>query len=298
MTIALDDLFGSAPPVKPVPVECPGPGIHYDVPAHIYHQWGCVSSTLIKNFAKRPSTCRDKFIPSDDVNVGSGIHCYTLMGPENLETECIIGPAFGKGKSDVAARQELIDTNPDKSILPPMYGSPAPGLPIMDVLSGVDSELRKHPKIGKVLDNSEKEVSLVWVDPGSGVLCKARLDIWEGKELTIWDIKKCKSITSLKYEMDSGYRYRLQSAHYLNGATLCGLNPVAFGFIACEAFPPFECRPFYSDPDKTVAAQEEVCRLIGLIKQSISMDYWPNFPPPPNIYDWNDLTPDDTIEII
>jgi hypothetical protein len=290
-------MFGSAPaPVKVAAVECPAPGIYYGVAASDYHSWPAISSTLIKRYASNPSTAREPYIPGDDANVGTGIHCWSLQGQAGLDTECIFGPKFGKSEKDLAAKATLIKAHPTKTVLPAFYGSPAPGLPTMDVLTGVDTALRAHPKIGPVMDRSQKEVSLVWIDPDSQLTCKARLDILDGRIL--WDLKKTRKISGLKWEMDGGLNYRLQAGHYLNGAEACDLDPVAFGFIACEAFPPYEVRAFYSDPEKTETAQAEVKRLIGLIKQSVCEDYWPNFPAPPGVYDWNDLTPDDTIEII
>ena len=294
----LDDLFGMMPAVatKSHPVKELPPGVYYDLPAHEYHSLPYISSTLIKRYAANTSTAREPYTPGDDANVGSGIHCWSLQGQAGLDAECILGPKFGKSAADVAEKAAIIKANPTKSILPAFYGSPAPGLPIMDVLRGVDASLRAHPKVGPILERSRKEVSLIWVDPDSECKMKARLDILDGRIL--WDLKKCRKISGLKWEMDGGLNYRLQAALYLDAAEACGLDPVAFGFIACEAFPPYEVRPFYSDPDKTETARAEVKRLIGLIKQSVCEDYWPNFPPPPGIYDWNDLTPDDTIELI
>jgi hypothetical protein len=295
MSDELSELFGTAP-VKAAAVECPAPGIYYDIPAHVYHSWPAIGSTLLKRYAANPSTAREPYIPGDDANVGTGIHSYSLQGQDGLDAECFILPISCEGKSGkaTAERAEYQEANPGKVLLPPTYGPEK--IHISKVLTGVDNSLRAHPKVGPILERSQKEVSLVWIDPDSGLACKARLDILDGK--IIWDLKKCRKISGLKWEMDGGLNYRLQSGHYLNGAEECGLDPVAFGFIACEAFPPYEVRAFYSDPDKTETAQAEVKRLIGLVKQSVCEDYWPNFPPPVGLYDWNELTPDDLIEII
>lgn len=300
MSNLIDDIFGDTPVDEVVPIECPPPGVYYNVLASEYHAWPAISATLIKAFASLPSTCRIPWIPSDDGNVGTGIHCFSLQGAEALDAECFILPPECEGSSRAAkaAREEYAVQHPHKALLPHRYGPGATEtkIPIMDVLQGVDDSLRSHPKVGQILANSQNEVSLVWIDADSGCTCKARIDILDGRIL--WDLKKCRKISGLKWEMDAGLRYRLQSAHYLNGAEACGINPVAFGFIGCESSPPYEVRPFYSDPDKTEIAQLEVKRLIGLIKQSVEMNFWPNFPPPPGIYDWDELTPDDTIEII
>lgn len=292
----LDELFGSAP-AEVVPValaECPAPGVYYGIPAATYHSWPAISSTLLKSYASLPSTCRTPFVPGDDANVGSGLHAYCLQGKDGLDAECHFGPAFGKGKADVAARLELEASHPFKTVLPFSYGSPAPGVPIMDVLQGVDDSLRAHPKVGPVLANSEKEVSVVWIDEGTGCICKARFDIWDGSIL--WDLKKTRSIGSFQWQMKD-LHYFTQAGFYYDGALACRLPAVGFGFIPVEATPPYECACGYVEPDKLEAARVDARRLIGLVKESQLQNYWPNFPPPLHIYSWADLTPDDLVNI-
>lgn len=276
------------------PVECPPPGIYYNVPAAEYHAWPVISSTLLKAYAELPSMARTPYKPGDDANVGSGIHAYSLQGQAGLEAECIFGPKFGKGEKDLAAKAALEAEHPTKTILPAFYGSPAPGLPIMEVLQGVDDSLRAHPKIGPVLQNSQKEVSLVWVDETSGCTCKARLDIWDGS--IIWDLKKCRSIAGFQWQMKD-LHYDIQAGLYTEGAVACGLPAVAFGFIPCEAFSPFQVSCGYVEPEKLEMARADACRLVGLVKESQMNDYWPNFPPPAHIQSWNDLVPDDLVNI-
>lgn len=293
----IDDLFGSAPPpIKVKLVVCPPPGIYYDVPAVVYHSWPAISSSFLKSYVENPSTSREPFKPGDDANVGSGIHAYSLQGEKGLLTECLVAPSSCAGKSAAALKEkdELIKANPDKTILPPFYGSPAPGLPVMDVLRGVDNSLQTHPKIGPVLKNSQKEVSLIWIDEDSGCICKARLDIWDGR--IIWDLKKARSISGFPWQMKD-LHYDIQAGFYTEGAIACGLPVVAFGFIPCEAFPPYQVQCGYLDPDKLEAARGEARRLVGLVKESHMNDYWPNFPPPVHIMSWGELTPDDLVQI-
>ena len=280
-------------------IPAPAPGIYYDIPAPIYHSWDAISSTLLKNYASNPSSALALFTPSDDVNVGSGIHAYSLQGYVGLYNECAIMPVECEGVSKAAkeAREVFSAMNPGKALLPPRYGGTAENkLPMMEILQRVDIALKSHPKVAEILDGAQFEVSLVWVDVQSGCVCKARLDIL-AKNNIIYDLKKTKKIGGLKWDLDGGFNYRLQAAHYLNGAEACGLDPVAFGFIPCEAFSPFNVKVIYSDPDKTALAQEQVVRLIGLVKESKEEDYWPNIQPPVGLESWENLAPDDLVEV-
>ena len=291
----LDSLFGTAPTTvttqEPKLLE---PGIYYNLPATEYHALPYISSTLLKRYAANPATARVPYKPGDDANVGTGIHSYSLQGLAGLDAECIFGPAFGKGKADLAEKAELIKANPTKTVLPTFYGSPAPGLPIMDVLRGVDASLRAHPKVGPILEKPQKEVSLVWIDEDSGCTCKARLDVWDGK--IIWDLKKCKAISGFQWQIKD-LRYDIQAGFYYEGAIACGLPAIAFGFIPCEAYPPYQVACGYVEPEKLEAARWNAKRLVGLVKQSKLTGYWPNFPIPEHIFDLNDIQPDDLMMV-
>ena len=272
----------------------PPPGVYFNVPAATYHLWDAIGSTLLKNYAGLPSTANDPYVPSDDVNVGSGVHAYSLQGIVGLYAECAIMPPECEGTSKAAkdARVLFGARNPGKTPLPPVYGTKK--LAMMDVLNGVDMSLKAHPKVGAVLTGSQKEVSLVWVDDPTGRTCKARLDVWDGR--IIWDLKKARDIDRFRWQMIE-LEYYVQAGHYFNGAVACGLDPVAFGFIPCEAVEPFRVTCGYVDPEKLEAAQVNAQRLIGLVAQSQQTGNWPNFKIPDHVCSLDDIQADDLVQV-
>lgn len=290
------DIFGTAPatPATKATIQCPPPGVYYDVPAAEYHAWEAISSTVLKAYAANPATVRRPFIPGDDAAVGSGIHAYTLQGEAGLAEECFILPdeCEGRSKKALDAREWYAEKNPGKAMLPPVYGPEK--VPVIDVLKGVDASFRSHPKTGPILANSRKEVSLVWIDSGTGLTCKARLDVWDGR--VIWDVKKCRDLDRFSFQIRDLF-YGVQAGWYFVGAVACGLNPVAFGFLPCEAFPPYRVGCGYRDPDKLMEDCQEAQRLVGLLAESTITGNWPNFRPPPHIFSWKDLVPDDLMEV-
>lgn len=279
-------------------IECPKPGIYPGIPAHIYHAWPAVSSTLLKGYAALPSTARTPYVPGDDANVGSGIHAYTLQGEAGLHAECVVLSADceGTSKSAVAAKAATADKFPGKVLLPHRYGSgkAEDKIPIMDVLKGVDESFRAHPKIGPILDRAQTELSIVWLDEETQVLCKARLDVWD--QGIIWDVKKCRSVDSFRWQIKDLF-YEIQAGHYFNGAVAVGLDPVAFGFLPCEAVAPYRVHCGYLDHEKLTSARFEAKRLIGLVKESTLTDNWPNYRIPQHIFSLAEIQPDDLIEV-
>lgn len=316
MSVNLSDIFGTAAATGPAPsgamvsmiqpgpgpvetapaeqVETPPPGVYYDIPAHVYHQWEAVSSTLLKNYKKLPATARNPYQAGDDANVGSGIHALTLQGDAGLALECAVMPAECEGKGEPAknARALFQSLHPGKVPLPPVYGPLK--IKVMEVLEGVDTSFRTHLKTKEILSNSQKEVSLVWIDEETGLLCKARLDIWDGS--IIWDIKKTRSIDSFPWQAKD-LCYDVQAGWYFYGAQACGLNPVAFGFLPCEAYPPYRVDCIYRDPDKLTADVDESKRLLRLVMESQLTNNWPIYRIPGHIFSLADIQPDDLISI-
>jgi hypothetical protein len=275
-------------------IERDGFCVLHDWPAWLYHSLPFIGSTLLKGYAELPSTCRKPWIPGDDGNMGSGIHAYTLQGEPGLQEECFILPLSceGKGKPALAERAMYESRYPGKALLPPVYGPEK--VPAKEVLLGVDASFREHPKTRQILANSQREVSLIWVDESSGLTCKARLDAWD--KPIIWDVKKCKKLDKFTWVIKDLF-YEVQAGHYFNGAVACRLAPVAFGFLPCEAFPPYRVTCGYLDPEKLLAASMEAVRLIGLVKQSTETGYWPNFRVPSHIYDLDAIKPDDLVTV-
>lgn len=315
MTFDLDNFLGPAPVIPtgpapgakpapslrliptPAPVtrlfpEMPAPGVYYGVPAWEYHTWPYISSTMLKAYAKRPSTARIPFRPGDDANVGSGLHAYCLQGEQALADECYFLPpeCLGKGAKAVELRDYYIRLYPSKAHLPFSFEK----LPIMEVLQGVDAQLKTHLATKLILANSQKEVSLVWIDTMSGAPCKCRLDIWDQSRRAIWDLKKTAQIDRFHYQIKDLF-YGIQAGHYFNGAEACGLNPKDFGFIPCEAVPPFEVGVRLRDPEKLINDCLDAARLVSLLVQSKVSNNWPNHQIPYSVSDLDEMKASDLI---
>lgn len=298
-----------APKVKPSPAitletvaAAGGSVIVRGMPAHIYHSIPAISSTLLKGYADLPATCRTPYVPKDDAAVGTAVHAFTLQGESALHEECaFMGPeCLGKSKGAIAAREQFARDFPGKTYLPAEYG----GLEINEVIRKSHEALHAHPTVGEILRDSEKELSLFWIDPETGVLCKARLDIWSPKTRQVWDLKKTAKFDRFEWEVRN-LGYKIQGGWYKRGAHACGLDPLTFGLIPFEAEEPWRVDIGYlkdrpndmNDLGTLEDAQLEAQRLLGLVVESQLTGVWPNFRVPEHIYSLKDLTGDDLIKV-
>lgn len=103
--------------------------------------------------------------------------------------------------------------------------------------------VKREPELAALLRAGRGEVSVFWIDPATGIYCKARPD-WlppaDGQRITPLDLKTCAD------ESPSGFgraaarlRYDLQAAHYTAGIeAVTNLKVDKFAFGAVSNKPP------------------------------------------------------------
>lgn len=96
-----------------------------------------------------------------------------------------------------------------------------------------------HPTAAEMLEpqGRETELSLVWVDPGTKTLCKARLDAFRPDDMHIVDLKKCTDASEDGFARAVRvYGYAVQAAWYERAAKAClGTSATyRFTFVAVE----------------------------------------------------------------
>jgi len=303
-------IFGIEPvasPEKPIETKpemiTPSAGIYKNIPASVYFSWPAINSSFIKAYSVNPYAA--KFCPfrgSAFTDLGGGSHAYSLEGAEAFDKEYFVMPDIPcpegnnpKGWKNTNDYRELVAE----------YDSQVNGRVVLnqeqwEAIKGIDASLRAHPMAKRMLNRGCNELSIVWVDPGTGMTCKARLDdYYDGVPS---DLKTASDI--LWFQSDIYKRkYHLQGAHYTSGLLANDLPVDYFVFIAAQTTETYPIRTGYIQPGKLADAQLEVDRLLGLIKQSFERDFWPNLRPPTLLSDgihpfesWDQLTAENTLE--
>lgn len=169
----------------------------------------------------------------------------------------------------------------------------------MDNLGGVLRSIKDHPKASWLFDSGMPEVTLVWVDPITGVRCKARVD-WvyqPGQLVTNWDMlsarkkKSARSIphehfrkrilTDLKTTQDcvdfylDKWDYHLQAAMYQEGWFVLTGEMIPFWFVAAESKAPHAVRAAPTSSLALEAGRNEFKYLTNLYKLAKEAKHWP-----------------------
>ncbi len=121
------------------------------------------------------------------------------------------------------------------------------------------------------------EVSLAWVDPDTGILCKGRLDHLSGK--AIIDLKSTRDSRKFQFSKDVyTYNYHIRAAFYLNGlSVLMGETITTFLIYAVEKAPPYACKAWRL-PERAIRLGEAACAgMLAQLKECREKDVWPGY---------------------
>jgi hypothetical protein len=266
------------------------PGIYPGISEDTYHALPYVGSTTLKNYAKNPAGSLLPFTPTDDMNLGSAIHSYSLQGESHFAENFAImfsSPLNKNTNEYKALKADFVQHNDGKTILPESYYK----TPTMEIIKGVDAALRSHDVAGMFLKQGTEELTLIWDDKDTGVRCKARIDFNPGRFLLV-DLKKTANVLKFRNQMCDLY-YDIQAGHYTNGARALGMKIDTFALIAVEAEPPYPVLTGYLSESWLSWACHEAHRQLSLYNESRTTGNWPNYQVPGHIFSLSQIVPDD-----
>lgn len=257
------------------------PGLHYSVPDETYRQWPAVSQTELKDSLRSPALCKwnqdHPAEPTEAMALGSAVHA-AILEPERFARDYAVAPACDRrtkaGKETWAA---FVADNADKHILKADK---------YDLCHALRRAVEMHDAAAALLACGNPEVSALWVDPVTGLDCKARLDwLADGAAGTIVDIKTCEDASPGGFARQAWrYGYHIQADYYLYGFTLIGLaadpetgrNP-AFIIIAIEKRPPHLIGVYRMGDDSLNLGHDLAEQALATYKRCVVTGEWPGY---------------------
>ena len=258
----------------------PEPGLHLDVPAEIYHRdpsWLAMSNSQLKHLLRSPAHLRayqaDRGDPPPSrqkaFDIGTAVHTAVLEPHLLEETVAAKPPGDGRTKRVKDAIAKMRAENPDIILL-----SEAEVRQVTEIASSVHD----HPTAGPFVESSVREVSLLWRDFDSGVLCKGRADGWNEDIGVVVDLKTTRDASYNSFKRDV-YRlgYHIQNAFYCLGFAELGQTDVAYVIVAVEKEPPYATVVYELDPLWLSVAETVIDSLLGLYAACLEKDRWPAY---------------------
>lgn len=284
-------------PERELSVETPGPGVYPGTPMDVYHEWAAMSNSRLSRFARSPAHyvayIEEPPKETPALKLGRAIHTAVLEPDrwDDLYTTAQGCDAI-KGDGDRCTNSGVWQTADKgwvcgihvKQVEEDQIDRSRAVLSLDDYRTcvGVRDSIQRHSKArGMIEALGDVELSMLWTDADTDVLCKAR---WDGyaPELpggAIVDVKSTRDASPRSFEkaiFDFGYHR--QGALYLEGARARKLPAKHFVLIAVEKKPPYAVGVYRLTEGALQAGMDHIRPLLRLYKDCVERDEWPAYP--------------------
>lgn len=140
----------------------------------------------------------------------------------------------------------------------------------------------EHPIAAKLLTGGQPERTLIWRDPATGVMCRAKAD-WLRTD-GIVDLKTTESAApDALSKAAHNYGYAIQAAFYLRGFRLLDLDAVVqrepfFVHIAVEKTPPYLVHVNQLTERAIAWGDRQVSQALEIFRDCTAAGEWPGYP--------------------
>lgn len=141
------------------------------------------------------------------------------------------------------------------------------------------ASVKAHPIAGKLLTGGQPERTLIWRDPATGVLCRAKAD-WLRPD-GIVDLKTAESADEVALSKAAhNHGYAIQAPFYLRGfraRSLPGVEPF-FVHIAVEKTPPHLVHVIQLSERALAWGDRKVSEALEVYRDCTASAAWPGYP--------------------
>lgn len=262
------------------PVPLPEVGFYPNVDPGTYHRWPAYSSSrgskLIISPAHMKAYVEEEQKETPALRIGRAIH-VAVLEPDEFPVRYVRGPE-GDGRTSAVkdATAWLRSERPDAEILRPFEWDQCEAIH--------DAVWAKQSASGLMDGPGDVELSLVWQDEETGVMCKGRLDrrspdIRGTGEGAIVDLKTTRSASPREFERSIfTFGYHRQAALYLDGAHAHGSRMKHYVIVAVEKEPPYGVAVYRLTEGAIEAGRDENRQLLRLYGECERAGRWPDYP--------------------
>lgn len=265
-------------------LDVPEPGIYADVPFEQYLSWKAVSNSRLSRARRSLLHFKEEAnYDSPALRIGRFIHCGVLE-PLAIQMRYAVMPPFELDKDNcTAAGAPSTSTgttyykNKVREFKAANQGKEVVEQSEYDMLLGISKSLNRSTRAREYLaDPGETELSIVWVDPETGLLCKARIDFLNSG---INDLKSCADAMNFSKSI-ANYGYHRQGAFYRAGYQVLTGKLLPFRLIAVEKDKPYGVRAAPLNEDAIEVGESEVRETLRAIKGAYDSGTWPCYDDP------------------
>lgn len=169
----------------------------------------------------------------------------------------------------------------------PLAGEPMPAnvhvmsADALDRVHGMRDAVLRHPDAGRFFTGKgDSEITGVWRDEATGVLCKLRLDRDIGRAAIFADVKSCPDASRDAFRRHAGRMgYHRKASWYRRGMRALGKAPIGCVLIAVEQNPPHGCQLFLLRDEQLEALDRQTDPLLYRYAECLRSGEWPAYDP-------------------
>ena len=255
-------------------IPAPEPGLYAGVPEDEYHAWDAVSNSSLTPMLQSPAhylyQLENPEEPTESMRLGTALHRLVLE-PERFEEHYHVFEKLNwTTKEGRAQKEQLLSVWKEDQLLTTKQAEKVFGM--RDAIMG-------NPEAKRWLDKAtHRELSGVWVDRVTGLLCKMRIDaIIDGVmaiDLKTTDVATYPAFQKKIYD----YGYHRQGAMYIDGVKQLGVKVNHFGFIPVEKEPYHGVGTFRLDDASIGAGKAQLEDLMAKVAACRKTGLFPGYP--------------------
>jgi hypothetical protein len=278
--------MSAAPPIPPGR-KILEPGFYENVPFEEYLTWDAISNSSLHAAERSMLHYKERPAIEETPAMRFGTFChvgrlepsaiyrrYAVMPDLTIGLLNDSGKPYDNPKATKAYKKrvaEFHEAHSDKIIVEQHQFDEMVG-----IVSALDRDLLAHEWFTAT---GAVELSLVWIDRETGLLCKARLDKWALALAIVIDLKTSRDC--LRFPAQIAERsYHRQGAMYLDGiATLTG-SICRFGLVAVENSAPYGVMSALVRTSDIALGRRDYRRALQQIAASRASGVWPGYTSP------------------
>jgi len=264
----------------------PLPGLHLNVPFEDYQSWDAVNFSTLKNIRGTASKCKyamdNPKEMTDAMKNGQTLHVATLEPGRFDGMFHICPPANGTTKEgkEILAYNTQLASDAKKIMIRQRFAADESKLEALEAYKGMAASIHRSKAARMFLKaQGQNEVSMLWNDAETGLMCKGRIDrLCESLNYVV-EIKSTRDADDWSFGKDvASMGYHAQAACYLNGLRNITGKSFYHVIIAVESVAPFDLK---------VHMLDDAAIQIGLLKyrewltrfaECKKTNQWPGYP--------------------
>ncbi len=270
------------------------PGWHEGIPMVVYLAIEAMNASGCEKIRKSPLHFRhDRDNPRDStpaMELGTALH-MALLEPLLFEGHYVVlGQCEAKKKDGDRCSSQGKFYRDGQSFCGVKGHDPGevedmdPGIHVlaedaMADLLGMTAAIQAHPRASTFFEGrGDYELTGIWLDEETGVLCKIRIDRDIERGLMIADLKTARDASPEAFRRDAAGRgYHRKAAFYRRGCAALGRTRNSSVLIVPENVAPYPVAVYLLDEEDLAKANQEITRHLNRYAMCLANDDWPGY---------------------